>query len=94
MPTLDIDMFDEEPKVGDKVKVTGKIKSIDEDDGTVDISYDDVKIIDPKKRKKRRDYDTDDDFIDDDETVIVRNETQPNMQTYDQALAQAFPNTQ
>lgn len=93
MPTLDIDMFDEEPKVGDKVKVTGKIKSIDEDDGTVDISYDDVKIVDEKKRKKRRSDRNDDDFIDD-ETVIVQNEMPPNMQTYDQALATAFPNTQ
>lgn len=93
MPRLDIDMFDEEPKVGNKVRVTGKVESINEDTGTVEVSYDDVKIVDPKKRKKRR-SDNDDDFIDEDETVIVRNEMDPNMQTYDQALAQAFPNTQ
>lgn len=93
MPKLDIDLFDEEPKVGNKVRVTGKVESINEDTGMVEVSYDDVKIVDPKKRKKRRDND-DDDFIDEDETVIVQNETQPNMQTYDQALASAFPNTQ
>lgn len=93
MPRLDIDLFDEEPKVGNKVRVTGKVESINEDTGMVEVSYDDVKIVDTKKRKKRRDYDTDDDFIDD-ETVIVRNEMQPNTQSLDQALAQSFPNTQ
>lgn len=93
MPRLDIDMFDEEPKVGDKVKVLGKVKSINEDSGEVEVSYDDVKIIDEKKRKKRRDYDSEDEVIDD-ETVIVRNEMQPNTQSLDEALAQSFPNTQ
>lgn len=86
MPKIDIDMFDEEPKVGNKVKVTGKVESINEDTGMVEVSYDDVKIVDAKKRKKRSDND--------DETVIVQNEMDPNMQTYDQALASAFPNTQ
>lgn len=93
MPRLDIDMFDEDPKVGDKVKVLGKVKSINEDSGEVEVSYDDVKIIDEKKRKKRRDYDSEDEVIDD-ETVIVRNEMQPNTQSLDEALAQSFPNTQ
>lgn len=93
MPRLDIDMFDEEPKVGDKVKVLGKVKSINEDSGEVEVSYDDVKIIDEKKRKKRRDYDSEDEVIDD-ETVIVRNEMQPNTQSLDEALVQSFPNTQ
>lgn len=91
MPRLDIDLFDEEPKVGNKVRVTGKVESINEDTGMVEVSYDDVKIVDTKKRKKRRDYD--DDFIDD-ETVIVQNEMEPNTQSLDQALAQSFPNTQ
>lgn len=91
MPTLDIDQFDEAPNVGDKVRVTGKVKSIDEDSGEVEVTYDDVKIVDEKKRKKRRDYNTEDEL---DETVEVSTEMQPNTQTLDQALAQSFPNTQ
>lgn len=93
MPTLDIDMFDDEPKVGDKIKVTGKVKSIDEDSGDVEVSYDDVNIVDkddkPKKRRKRRDNR---DYFEDE--VVVRNEMMPESQTLDQALAQSFPNTQ
>lgn len=88
-------MFDEDPKVGDKVKVTGKVESINEDSGTVEVSYDDVKIVDPKKRKKRRDRDDDDDddvFFED--RVVVDPQMNPNQQTLDQALAQSFPNTQ
>lgn len=92
MPRLDIDMFDEDPKVGDKVKVTGKVESIDEDSGEVEVSYDDVKIVDEKKRKKRRDRD-DDDIIYDDE-VVVSTQMEPNDQSLDTALARAFPNTQ
>lgn len=92
MPTLDIDLFDDAPKVGDKVRVKGKVKSIDEETGEVEVSYDDVDIVGKeKKRKKRRNYDTDDDF---DDEVIVQTETMPNSQTLDQALAQSFPNTQ
>lgn len=90
MPTLDIDQFDEAPNVGDKVRVTGKVKSIDEDSGEVEVTYDDVKIVDEKKRKKRRDYDVE---VEDD-TVEVSTEMMPNTQTLDQALAQSFPNTQ
>lgn len=90
-------MFDEDPKVGDKVKVLGKVDSIDEETGEVEVTYDDVKIIDPKKRKKRRNRDNDDD--DDDirffnERVVVEPQMEPNQQTLDQALAQSFPNTQ
>lgn len=92
MPILDIDMFDEDPKVGDKVKVLGKVESIDEETGEVDVSYDDVKIVDDKKRKKRRDRDDDDEFID--ERVIVEPQMQPNDQSLDAALARSFPNTQ
>lgn len=95
MPRLDIDMFDEEPKVGDKVKVMGKVKSIDEDSGEVEVTYDDVKIVDEKKRKKRRDRDSDFDYDDDDDIVFTREqETMPQSQSLDQALAQSFPNTQ
>ncbi len=36
MPKIDIDMFEESPKVGDKVKVIGKINYIDEESGEVD----------------------------------------------------------
>lgn len=88
MPEIDIDMFDDEPKVGDRVKVVGKVKSID-DDGMVEISYDDVSIV-RKKRKKRRD-DDDDDF----EVVeVMSNSDMSNSQSLDQALAKAFPQTQ
>lgn len=93
MPILDIDMFDEDPKVGDKVRVTGKVNSIDEETGEVDISYDDVKIVDEKKRKKRRDRDSDDD-MDDDVEITVETERFPEDQSLDSALARAFPNTQ
>lgn len=89
MPTLDIDMFDDTPKVGDKVKVLGKIKSIDEDSGDVSISYDDVSIV---KKKKKSKSDSDDNDSDDD--VIVYDSMPPNSQTLDEALNQSFPNTQ
>lgn len=88
MPRLDLDMFDDAPKVGDKVKVTGKVESIDEDTGEVEVSYDDVDIVGKeKKRKKRRSYDTEDE-------IIVETETMPNSQSLDEALSQSFPNTQ
>lgn len=90
MPILDIDMFDEDPKVGDKVRVTGKVNSIDEETGEVDISYDDVKIVDEKKRKRNRR----DDDMDDDVEITVEAETFPEDQSLDSALARAFPNTQ
>lgn len=92
MPKLDIDMFDNEPKVGDKIKVMGKVRSIDEDSGEVEVSYDDVTIV--KKNKKRR-SDNDDD--DDDDVVFVESTKEPGMsnsQSLDAALAQAFPQTQ
>lgn len=81
MPMIDIDMFDDAPKVGDKIKVMGKVESIDEDTGEVDVSYDDVKIV--KKSKKRRDNDDDDD---DDDTVIVRDSMDPEMMPQSQSL--------
>lgn len=96
MPTIDIDLFDDAPKVGDDVKVLGKVESINEETGDVEISYDDVKIVEKgkKKRKKRRDNDDDDDM---DEVIFTREpamETMPESQTLDQALAQSFPMTQ
>lgn len=88
MPRLDLDMFDDAPKVGDKVKVMGKVESIDEDTGEVEVSYDDVDIVGKeKKRKKRRSYGTEDE-------IVVETEMMPNTQTLDQALSQSFPNTQ
>lgn len=89
MDRLDIDMFDEEPKVGDKVKVLGKIESIDEDSGEVEVSYDDVKIIDEKKRKKRDRKDNEDD-----DEITLDMEVDPNDQSLDSSLARAFPYTQ
>lgn len=94
MPKLDIDKFDEAPHVGDKIKVTGKVKSIDEDTGMVEVSYDEVKIVDEKKRKKRKDRD-DDDFEDEivfEETATDMNGS--NSESLDAALARSFPPTQ
>lgn len=93
MPKIDIDMFDETPKVGDKVKVTGKVKNIDEDSGEVEVSYDEVSIV--EKRKKRSDRNDDDDNDDDmDETMTLDTQVYPQSQSLDAALGQAFPNTQ
>ena len=90
MPKIDIDMFDESPKVGDKVKVMGKVKYIDEESGEVEISYDDVSIV--KKTRKNRDRD---DYDDDDEvTMRMDTEVMPESQSLDAALARSFPNTQ
>lgn len=92
MPTISIDMFDNAPKVGDKVKVTGKVKSIDEETGEVEVSYDDASVI---KKGKKRDRDSDDDDSDDDTNFRNMDEEMlPEIQTYDQALSRAFPNTQ
>lgn len=92
MPRLDIDMFESEPKVGNKVKVLGKVKSIDEDTGEVEVTYDKVTIV--KRRKDRKDNDNDDD----DDDIIVRDtmetETEPNQMDLDQALARNFGYTQ
>lgn len=49
MPKLNIDQFEETPNVGDKVKVIGKVQSIDEDSGMVEVSYDDVSIVGKEK---------------------------------------------
>lgn len=92
MPRIDIDMFDESPKVGDKVKVMGKVKSINEDTGEVEVSYDDVSIV---KNKKKRDRDNDDDDNDyNDDKIVLDTEMNPESQTLDSALGRAFPNTQ
>lgn len=86
MPKINIDEFDESPKVGDKVKVMGVVKFIDEDSGEVEVSYDDVKIV--KKDKKRSDDDNDEIEISMDEEI------EPESQSLDAALARSFPNTQ
>lgn len=91
MPTLEIDMFDDAPKVGDKIKVLGKVESIDEDTGEVEVTYDDAKIV--KKSKKRRDNDDDDD-----DDVVVRESLDPEMmpqsQSVDGALNSYFQRTE
>jgi len=46
MPKLNIDQFDTEPSVGQKVRVEGEVKSIDQDTGEVEVSYDKVETID------------------------------------------------
>lgn len=94
MPTLDIDMFDDRPKVGDKIKVMGKVNSIDSDTGEVDVSYDDVSIVKKNRKKRNRDNDDDDDDNDDDVNIVYDPQMDPNTQSLDAALGQAFPNTQ
>lgn len=92
MPKIDIDMFEDSPKVGDKVKVTGEVESIDEDTGEVEVSYDDVSIVDKEKSKKRKKRRNGRDYFE--EEVVVEDQVMPQSQTLDQALAQSFPNTQ
>lgn len=92
MPKIDIDMFDDSPKVGDKVKVIGKIKFIDEDSGEVEVSYDDVSIIKKDKNRSDRGDDNNDEMMD--ETMTINTEMDPNTQSLDSALGRAFPNTQ
>lgn len=89
MPKLDIDMFDETPKVGDNIKVEGKVESIDKESGEVDVTYGDVSIVEKKKKKTRRDRNNDED-----DEIVFEQEMIPNTQTLDQALAQSFPQTQ
>lgn len=92
MPRIDIDMFDESPKVGDKVKVLGKVKSINEDTGEVEVSYDDVSVV---KNKKKRNRDSDDNDNDDnDDEIVLDTQMFPESQSLDSALGRAFPNTQ
>lgn len=83
MPRLDIDMFDKAPKVGDKVKVMGKVDSINEDSGEVEVTYDDVTIV-KKSSKKTDDNDSSDD------TMTMDMESNPNTQSLDYALSQSF----
>lgn len=93
MPNLDIDMFDEAPKIGDKVQVTGKIKSIDESSGQVEVSYDNVSILTNRKKTKNTHNDHYVETNPPDETM-QNSQMMPNSQTLDQALSQSFPNTQ
>lgn len=46
MPKLDMDMFDSPPTVGDKVTVTGEVKSINKKNGDVEVTYDRVEVTD------------------------------------------------
>lgn len=80
-------MFDKAPKVGDKIKVLGKVDSINEDSGEVEVTYDDVSIV-KKSSKKSDDNDSSDD------TVTVDMESNPNTQSLDYALSQSFGSTQ
>lgn len=41
MPKLTLEMFDSPPEVGQKVNIKGEVLSID-DDGNVEVSYDEV----------------------------------------------------
>lgn len=85
MPRISIDEFNEEPSIGDKVKVVGKVKEIE--DGMVEISYDKVTIMD-KKRRKNRDNDNDDD--DDDFVEVSEETTVTDGMSADEALNRYF----
>lgn len=89
MPRLDIDMFDDAPKVGDKVKVLGKVESIDEETGEVEVSYDDASIVKKKRKSSNRDDDDDDDV-----EIVYDTGMPPESQSLDGAMSRAFPNTQ
>ena len=88
MPNINIEEFDKEPSIGDKVRVEGKVESIN--DGVVEITYDLVKILDKDKKKrkkaKKRDNDDDDDDDDDDDVEIIYDD----IVTVDDALEQTF----
>lgn len=79
-------MFDETPKVGDKVKVVGKIKDINEDTGEVEVSYDDVSILGKSGKETTKDNSYNNE--------PSMDETPPEDQSLDSALSRAFPNTQ
>lgn len=85
MPNINLDEFDDAPDIGDRVIVKGKVLSIDEETGEVEISYDSVKIRNQKKRKNRDNDDDDDD--DDDVDIVYRDEM-----SVDEALSRSFPN--
>ena len=89
MPTLNIDQFDTEPKVGDKVRVEGKVKSINTDTGEVDVSYDNVDIV--NKRKKSSSNSDSTDNIDNTDKMTTDNNPGMNL---DQALQNSFGYTQ
>lgn len=81
MPKLNIDEFDESPKVGDKIRVVGEIKSIDEETGEVNASYDKITIVNKE-------------INDDDTEIETEDEVMPQDQSLDAALARSFPNNQ
>lgn len=84
MPKLNVDMFDTEPSVGDKIKVLGTIKSIDTKTGDVEASYDDVAIL----TGNNSDQNSGPQDMNQDQNGV------PQSQSLDAALAKAFPNTQ
>lgn len=88
MPKLNIDMFPKPPKVGDKVKVLGKVENIDEGSGEVEVSYDDVSFV----NKKSSDNNSQDEGSSDNNTMD--DQTNPESQSLDDALGQAFNKTQ
>lgn len=79
MPRIDIDKFDKEPSVGDKVKVVGKVKEIE--DGMVEISYDEVTIVNKKDKDRDESDNSDDSKVD-------------GMMTTDEALNTYFDQNQ
>lgn len=81
MPTLNVDQFDTPPHVGDHVKVLGKVKSINDQTGEVDVSYDTVTIVNAPKNKKA----SNNNYNNPDNTVPMDQQMQPNTQSLDQA---------
>lgn len=62
MPRIPVSEFDKEPSVGDKVKVVGKVKEIE--DGMVEISYDEVKILNKKDKDRDESDNSDESMVD------------------------------
>lgn len=83
MPNLTIDQFDTPPSVGDKIKVLGTVKSINKDTGDVEATYEDVAILSGKNSDKNSGPQD-----------MNQDTMGSNSQSLDQALSQAFPNTQ
>lgn len=78
MPQLDLDMFKNPPEIGDKITVKGKVESIDEDTGSVDVSYDTVTNETKKstKRSSKDDNDNEGPTIDDALGAYMQNQSE------------------
>lgn len=86
MPTLSLEEFANPPKIGDKITVTGKVESINEESNEVEVSYDTIKVNNKKSSEMKKEKDSD---SDDEEETETSTET---IETVDEAMAREFPN--